>query len=95
MTMLDTPQIVREPKVCFEKIKKPKNLKSILQGVVLILSPWNYPLNTLLTPLVAVLAAGNTAILKPSEISANTAQAIDEVLSKAFDKVFIADFNEK
>jgi len=56
------------------------------KGVVLILGPWNYPINSLLTPLVAVLAAGNTAILKPSEISSHTAQALEVVLSKAFEK---------
>uniref|UniRef100_A0A914HJL3 Aldehyde dehydrogenase n=1 Tax=Globodera rostochiensis TaxID=31243 RepID=A0A914HJL3_GLORO len=72
-TMLDTPQVVPEPK-----------------GVVLVIGPWNYPLNTMLMPLVAVLAAGNTAILKPSEVAPNTAAAVDEVFSKAFERNYLA-----
>ena len=39
------------------------------KGVVLIISPWNYPINLTLVPLVGALAAGNTVIIKPSEIS--------------------------
>uniref|UniRef100_A0A915D5L8 Aldehyde dehydrogenase domain-containing protein n=1 Tax=Ditylenchus dipsaci TaxID=166011 RepID=A0A915D5L8_9BILA len=47
-------------------------------------------LNVLLLPLVAVLAAGNTAIVKPSEVASHTAQVVDLILSKAFDKQYIA-----
>lgn len=45
-------------------------------GTVLIIAPWNYPLQLLLAPLVPALAAGNTAIVKPSEIAPATAAAI-------------------
>ncbi|KAI1723859.1 aldehyde dehydrogenase family domain-containing protein [Ditylenchus destructor] len=60
------------------------------KGVVLVIGPWNYPLNTLLVPLIAVMAAGNTAIVKPSEIASHTAHALDLVLSKTFDKQYLA-----
>lgn len=60
------------------------------KGVVLVIGPWNYPLNTLLVPLIAVLAAGNTAVVKPSEIASHTAEALDLVLSKTFDKRYLA-----
>uniref|UniRef100_A0A915MJE6 Aldehyde dehydrogenase n=1 Tax=Meloidogyne javanica TaxID=6303 RepID=A0A915MJE6_MELJA len=60
-------------------IREPK-------GVVLIIGPWNYPLNTLLMPLVDVIAAGNTAVLKPSEIASNTAKAVDKLFTDIFDK---------
>uniref|UniRef100_A0A914LEL9 Aldehyde dehydrogenase n=1 Tax=Meloidogyne incognita TaxID=6306 RepID=A0A914LEL9_MELIC len=56
------------------------------KGVVLIIGPWNYPLNTLLMPLVDVIAAGNTAVLKPSEIASNTAKAVDKLFTDIFDK---------
>ena len=45
-------------------------------GVVLIIAPWNYPMQLLLAPLVGVLAAGNTAVLKPSEFAPATSALI-------------------
>lgn len=45
-------------------------------GTVLIIAPWNYPLQLTLGPLIGALAAGNTAILKPSEVSPNTSNLI-------------------
>lgn len=45
-------------------------------GTVLIIAPWNYPLQLLLAPLVPALAAGNTVVLKPSEIAPATAAAV-------------------
>jgi len=39
-------------------------------GIVLIINPWNYPFQLLLSPLVGAIAAGSTAVLKPSEIAA-------------------------
>ena len=44
-------------------------------GVVLIISPWNYPVQLLLSPLVGALAAGNCVVLKPSEVTAHTSAA--------------------
>ena len=41
-------------------------------GVVLIISPWNYPLLLAIQPLISAIAAGNCVVLKPSEISSNT-----------------------
>ncbi len=54
------------------------------KGVTLILSPWNYPLNLSLAPLVGALAAGNTAILKPSEKAPATARALSRLLAATF-----------
>ncbi|WP_244211062.1 aldehyde dehydrogenase family protein [Amycolatopsis kentuckyensis] len=47
-------------------------------GVVLIIGPWNYPLQLILAPLVGALAAGNVAVLKPSELSPSVSAAIAE-----------------
>jgi len=49
-------------------------------GVALIIGPWNYPLQLVLAPLVGALAAGNCAVVKPSELSPNTSAAIAEHL---------------
>lgn len=59
-------------------------------GVVLIISPWNYPFLLALAPLVGAIAAGNCVLLKPSEISSNTSRAIAEIVGKTFDPAYIA-----
>lgn len=59
-------------------------------GVVLIMSPWNYPLMLTLEPLVDALAAGNTAIVKPSAYSANTSDLISRMLGECFDEKYVA-----
>jgi aldehyde dehydrogenase (NAD+) len=52
---------------------------------VLIISPWNYPIQLLLGPLVGALAAGNTALLKPSEMAPHTAAALAELVPRYLD----------
>ena len=59
-------------------------------GVVLIISPWNYPFQLIIAPLVGAIAAGNCAILKPSEIAAHTSKLLAEILPKYFDPAYIA-----
>lgn len=56
-------------------------------GVVGIVAPWNYPLNLVLSPLTGALAAGNRAMLKPSELT----PAFSEVLAKAVAETFAED----
>lgn len=53
-------------------------------GVIGIISPWNYPLQLALAPLVGVLAAGNRAMLKPSELTPRLAEALQRRLAEAF-----------
>ncbi|XP_072099058.1 aldehyde dehydrogenase family 3 member A2-like isoform X1 [Mobula birostris] len=55
-------------------------------GVVLIIGAWNYPLALVLQPLVGAIAAGNAAVLKPSEGSGNTAQLLADLLPQYLDK---------
>ncbi|XP_015987432.2 aldehyde dehydrogenase family 3 member B2 isoform X3 [Rousettus aegyptiacus] len=55
-------------------------------GLVLIIAPWNYPLNLTLVPLVGALAAGNCVVLKPSEISQSTEKVLAEVLPRYLDQ---------
>jgi aldehyde dehydrogenase (NAD+) len=55
------------------------------KGVVLVIAPWNYPLSMVCAPLVGVIAAGNCAILKPSEITSHTSAAIARILPRYLD----------
>ncbi len=59
-------------------------------GVVLIISPWNYPFQLLIAPLVGAIAAGNCTILKPSEIAPHTSGLIAQLIPKYFDAQDIA-----
>ena len=59
-------------------------------GVVLILSAWNFPLLLLISPLLGAICAGNTAILKPSELAPNTEKVILELIAKTFPPHYIA-----
>jgi len=62
------------------------------KGLVLILSPWNYPINLLFNPLVATLAAGNTAIIKPSSKVPHTAAFIGRFFAELFPREEVAVF---
>ncbi len=53
-------------------------------GRVLIIAPWNYPVVLTIAPLVAAIAAGNTAIVKPSELSTNSAALLAELINGSF-----------
>lgn len=55
-------------------------------GVVLIISPWNYPVLLSLSPLVDAIAAGNTVILKPSSNSVNVSKVLQKLLAASFDE---------
>ncbi|XP_030636842.1 aldehyde dehydrogenase family 3 member A2b [Chanos chanos] len=55
-------------------------------GVVLIIGAWNYPWAVTIQPLIGAIAAGNAAVIKPSEVSANTAKVMEELLHLYIDK---------
>jgi aldehyde dehydrogenase (NAD+) len=94
--------IIGELKNYISKISKwsrPKRVKpSILNfpskariyaepyGNVLIISPWNYPFQLALAPLIGAVAAGNTVVLKPSEFSNATGVLLQEIIEEAFEK---------
>ena len=59
-------------------------------GNTLIMSPWNYPFLLSIEPLANAIAAGNTAILKPSAYSPATSKIIEKILSECFEKKFVA-----
>jgi aldehyde dehydrogenase (NAD+) len=76
---------------------KPKRIKPALlnfpstefiykdpYGTVLIISPWNYPFQLAIAPLIAAIACGNTVVLKPSELTPNTSNLLRSIISKVF-----------
>ncbi|MCD7819990.1 MAG: aldehyde dehydrogenase family protein, partial [Lachnospiraceae bacterium] len=58
-------------------------------GVVLIMSPWNYPFMLSMEPLVDAIAAGNTVVLKPSAYSPYTSELIEKVIRECFDEKYV------
>ena len=75
-----SPQVFLGDKAYVEPVPK---------GVVLIMAPWNYPFLLLMVPLIGAIAAGNCAIVKPSEVSVNTARVIEKLINENFDSNFI------
>ena len=84
------------------KWSKPKSVPSALlnfpsrskiycepYGVVLILSPWNYPIQLALMPLVGAIAAGNCAVIKPSEESPASSKLLAEIIKSCFEPEFV------
>ncbi|MDO5707078.1 MAG: aldehyde dehydrogenase family protein [Andreesenia angusta] len=87
--------ILEEIKYCLKNIKswvRPKRIRSsIIQfpsrireysepyGTVLIMSPWNYPFQLSIAPIIGAIAAGNTIVLKPSEFSRNTSIVLSRI----------------
>jgi aldehyde dehydrogenase (NAD+) len=87
---LQLPQLVPTPDSLYVEgvvskiILEPK-------GVCLLLTPWNYPYLLTFRPLTACLAAGNTAVIKPSELTPHSSSVIKEIVDSAFseDEVFV------
>lgn len=59
-------------------------------GVSLIMSPWNYPLQLTMAPLIGAIAAGNCAMLKPSKYSPKTTEIIIKIITECFSEEFVA-----
>ncbi|BBI35357.1 aldehyde dehydrogenase [Cohnella abietis] len=53
-------------------------------GTTLIIGPWNYPVNLMLAPVIAAIAAGNTIIMKPSEIAPATSSVLESLIRETF-----------
>lgn len=58
-------------------------------GIALIISPWNYPFQLTFSPLIGAIAAGNCAVLKPSEFSPQTSSVIEALVKECFDEEYI------
>jgi len=62
------------------------------KGVCLIIAPWNYPFQLLMSPLVSAIAAGNCAILKPSELSPSVSAVLTRLISSCFEEKEVCCF---
>ncbi|MFA7081415.1 MAG: aldehyde dehydrogenase [Bacteroidales bacterium] len=80
------PKKVRSSIACF-----PSSAKIISEpyGVILIISPWNYPFQLALSPLIGAISSGNTAIVKPAEYSPNTSNIIKAITDKVFNPNYV------
>jgi aldehyde dehydrogenase (NAD+) len=101
----ETGQVISEINVALKNLHrwmKPDKAKTNLlnfpssnriyhepKGVVLIISPWNYPLQLVLIPLVGAIAGGNCSILKPSELAPATANIIEKIITEVFPTDYI------
>lgn len=85
-----------------KKFLKPKRVRTPLSqfpsvsrvykepyGQVLIIAPWNYPFLLTISPLVGALAAGNTAVIKPSEFAPATSAILKRIIEKTFDPAYV------
>lgn len=59
-------------------------------GVVLVIAPWNYPIQLLLVPVASAIAAGNAVVMKPSEVSAATAALLGRLVPRYMDTSAVA-----
>ncbi len=81
------PRQVRTPITNFPAVSR---IYSEPYGVVLIMSPWNYPFQLAIAPLAGAIAAGNCAVVKPSNYSPNTSAVIELILSEVFPKKYVS-----
>ncbi|MDF2686062.1 MAG: Aldehyde Dehydrogenase, partial [Clostridia bacterium] len=61
-------------------------------GVVLIMSPWNYPLQLTLAPLISAMTAGNCVVIKPSRYSEKTSAVLEDMIKSSFPPEYISIF---
>lgn len=60
------------------------------KGIVLIISPWNYPFQLAISPLIGAIAAGNCVLLKPSHKSSSVEKIISKIIKETFDNNYIS-----
>eukprot|EP00750_Incisomonas_marina_P006041 INCI14292.1.p3 GENE.INCI14292.1~~INCI14292.1.p3 ORF type:complete len:310 (+),score=58.17 INCI14292.1:326-1255(+) len=73
-----TNNFLENPNGSVEAVPSPK-------GTVLLICPWNYPIGLCFHPLVAILAAGNTCLIKPSEVTPHCAKLLQQLVEKYLD----------
>ncbi|TJY33913.1 aldehyde dehydrogenase [Pontimicrobium aquaticum] len=94
--------VLSELNLAIKKLKswsKPKRVKPSMltfpatdyiykepYGTVLVIAPWNYPFLLAIEPLIMAISAGNTVIVKPSELTIHTSQLVTEIIQTVFNK---------
>jgi len=87
-TIANIDSYCKPKKVKFNLLNFPSNDYIIFEpyGKVLIIAPWNYPFQLAICPLVSAIAAGNTVVLKPSELTPHTSAIIAKIIIESFEK---------
>jgi len=101
----ETMVVLQELKLCInnlEKWSKPQRVRPSLlnfpskdfiyyepYGSTLIIAPWNYPFQLAIAPLIGAVAAGNTCVLKPSELAPHTSRIVAKIISEVFDPAHV------
>ena len=81
------PRRVRTPPALFPATSR---VEAQPYGSALIIAPWNYPLQLALAPLVAAIAAGNCAVVKPSQAALRTSRVVAALIGETFDPQYVA-----
>ncbi len=91
-TLAHLDRWVKPAKVAVPLTQRPGRARVIPEplGVVLIIGPWNYPLQLVLAPLVAAIAAGNAAVLKPSELAPASSAILARLVREYLDPDCVA-----
>lgn len=90
-TLKNLKNWMKDKKVILELFLQPGKGKIQYEpfGNTLIIAPWNYPFQLLMSPLIAAISTGNTAILKPSEVASATEKVIEKIIEESFNEEFI------
>ncbi len=82
---------MRPRSIALPLVAQPASADILLQpkGVVLIIGPWNYPVQLIFAPLLSAIAAGNTAIIKCSELAPEVSHVVAKIVRETFDPAFI------
>ncbi|MEC3908770.1 aldehyde dehydrogenase [Tamlana sp. 2201CG12-4] len=98
--------VLSELNLVIKKLKvwaKPKRVRASLltfpskdyiykepYGTVLVIAPWNYPFLLAIEPVIMAIAAGNTVVLKPSELTPNTSKILTQIIQNAYPETLVA-----
>ena len=101
----ETGLVLRELNLAIKKLEfwtRPKKVKGSMlnfptrdyiyyepYGTTLIIAPWNYPYQLAMTPLIGAIAAGNTVVIKPSELTQATSQILNIIISEVFTPEYV------
>eukprot|EP00026_Physarum_polycephalum_P006916 Phypoly_transcript_06969.p1 GENE.Phypoly_transcript_06969~~Phypoly_transcript_06969.p1 ORF type:complete len:496 (+),score=87.06 Phypoly_transcript_06969:85-1572(+) len=107
-TLLDSSMVIYEAQWAIDHLKewmkpttavtplflKPAYTEIVHEplGVVLVIGPWNYPIQLIFNPLIAAIAAGNCVVLKPSEVAANCSKVVAKLVPKYLDNSAVKVF---
>ncbi|CDM67498.1 aldehyde dehydrogenase [Clostridium bornimense] len=79
----------KKVKTPISQIKASSYIYKEPYGTILIIAPWNYPFQLVMSPLVGAIAAGNTVVIKPSELAPATANVIEKIIGNIFNKEYV------